>query len=270
MVCSEVSSVASSTPIATTLSRAAHISQSISPGNNYSTPTAATVASGVLSKYHSSANNITHTAARPTTTVPRANISENFWSSNTTPAIILPTIPTRRLHTSNPQTLKTVSIWYSNDICEVYKCGPLCEPWLRDQAVFVDPPYTQEAAHSVLKKMLVDIRPLINETLLVPLCDVMFKEVLCRYVFPNCTVTETGQVKRARMCYESCARLIQGCGKSFFHFFSILKWKHPNLWETFNPIHVKLSDLLCSRELLPRAASNPEFSCLKFAESNDV
>ena len=113
-----------------------------------------------------------------------------------------------------------------------------------------------------------DIRPFANETVVVPACDVMFSEVVCRYLFPNCTLRDTGEVQRARVCFESCDKIVQECGTTIDHFISIFSKRFPDVWDYFNAVHIKLSDLTCSRGLLPSAGSTPGLSCLTLLESN--
>ena len=269
VVCCEVSSVVSSTPTATiSLDRQVQlhiVNMSSFPGN--STPTASLASTRGVLKTNNSENpwsaNITPTAARSTRAVLSANISEN--SSNTTPVVSAIATSTRPVYTSSSQTLKTVPISHSAGICEVYKGGPLCEPWIHNQTVFVDPPYTQEVVNSVAEKLLVDIRPFIDESQVGPVCDAMLKEVVCRYLYPNCTITDTGHIERAMMCYKSCAKLIEDCGNSLLHMISVVTLRFPTLWNNFNPVHVRLADLSCSRDHL----SSPGVSCLTLVESNN-
>jgi hypothetical protein len=87
----------------------------------------------------------------------------------------------------------------------------------------------------------------------------MFKEAVCRYLYPNCSITSTGNVERAEMCYSSCARLIHDCGKNLLYMIALVQAKFPDLWDNFNPVNVHLEDLACDREVLNSKQSS---SCL--------
>ena len=144
----------------------------------------------------------------------------------------------------------------------MYKGGPLCNPWLRSEKVFVDLPYTQDVVNSVAVKLLGTV----HETKVRPVCKAMFKEAVCRYLYPNCTTTDTGQIERAKLC-KSCAKLFKDCADSFIHMIDIAQGKFPNLWEDFKPVHVKQADLSC--DLWPSAASNQNIPCLTLRGGND-
>jgi hypothetical protein len=189
----------------------------------------------------------------------RANGSvDTNWSGNTTPK--LPTA----VQTSNLQVLTTVPTLRSNGICEVYKGGPLCEHWLRNRTVFVDPRFTQEDMRQVVEQLFSSV-PFTNETRFLSECNAIFNETICKYLFPNCTVGENGEIHRARVCFESCHKL-KFCSNSFYHILSIKAKKFPDLWDNFNPLHLKLSDISCPRDLLPTANSRPGLSCLVLVE----
>jgi hypothetical protein len=151
----------------------------------------------------------------------------------------------------------------------MYKGGPLCKSWLRNETVFVAPNYTQEFVYSVAEKLLVDIRMVIDGNQIGPLCDNILKGAVCKYFFPHCTEMNPGQIDRAVMCYESCAKLVQDCGKSLLHLISVATVKYPSLWKGFKPLHIKLSDLSCLRDHLPSASSSG-VSCLVLVETKQM
>jgi hypothetical protein len=143
----------------------------------------------------------------------------------------------------------------------MYNGGPVCEPWLHNETVFVDVSYGQDNINFVVEKLLA-----FDETAVGPLCTVMLKESVCRYFFPNCTITENGYIERARMCYRGCATLMNHCGHTLLYIIAFVQGKFRTLWDSFKPVHVNLDDLACSRELL---ASNEKLSCLTLKERID-
>jgi hypothetical protein len=205
-------------------------------------------------------NTITVSAATPTRENLGANASVYTWSGHTTPASPIATRASPQ--TSNLQTDTTVPK-ITSGTCKRYYGGPHCDFWLQNKTVFADHRFPQETMHYTIGKMFETLHSADGNA--TQRCHKMYHEIICRYLLPNCTAELDGQVQRARMCHESCYHL--DCKESFYHYLSIFGKQYSSLLELFNPVHLKLTDISCRPELLPRAG-DPGISCLVLVESN--
>ena len=141
--------------------------------------------------------------------------------------------------------------------CEMYNAGPICQPYISNKTVFVDPDakYSQDKMAKFLSYLLLQL----NSTLgvgsqsLWPACQGQIKEALCRYFFPNRTTTPSGVIVKAVICRESCQAVfldqtkrctgvcLTAAGAAIFY----------ARQKGFTPVHVDSDEFGCNGTILP-------------------
>lgn len=187
--------------------------------------------------------------------------------------VLLPpaTVTPRQSQISSHGNRRSAPVIPIGNRCELYKGGPLCEPWLRNKTVFVDYRYPQEVVDSYARQITVGLMPFIDRNQFPPACDIVVQEGICRYLYPNCTTTQSGAIERARLCGESCQKIMDPqnpCKDSVLHLIGVGVLRVPRVFQEFAAVHVYLPSFSCDPKQLPTAG--PGISCLDLVESKDV
>lgn len=159
--------------------------------------------------------------------------------------------------------------------CEIYNAGSICQQYMSNQTVFVDPDtkYSQDKMATFLSHLLIKL----NSTLgvgtqsLWTTCYNQLEEALCRYFFPNCSTTPSGDIVRALTCRESCVEIFldrtKRCTKTLITAAgaAIVYARQ----EEFKPAHVDSGEFACSHTILPNKIES-NYTCQDLLSSTST